>query len=199
MFVIRGKNGEIITSSEIETDGQEITYRTREEARKALKELERSMPTGFFQIEEAKCMNCGETHDVIDFYSGDDYVILCANCRQKLAMGQLGKIGRPSMGTTKKVSLTLSDDMWNWLDEKAEGNRSKFLREVVANAYLNNNKELGNESEWSNNACLGYVILGAKKLGYDDEQIQDLVRAMYVEFDMKTVDEAKDTYNQSSY
>ncbi|KPH69852.1 hypothetical protein AFL42_16905 [Oceanobacillus caeni] len=55
------------------------------------------------------------------------------------------------------------------------------------------------ESEWSNNACLGYAILGAKKLGYDDEQIEDLVRAIYREFDFKTVDEAKDTYNQSSY
>lgn len=58
---------------------------------------------------------------------------------------------------------------------------------------------LGNESEWSNNACLGYAILGAKNLGYDDEQIRQLVGAIYREFDFKTVDEAKNIYNQSDY
>ncbi|MEN1970702.1 hypothetical protein WMZ97_22020 [Lentibacillus sp. N15] len=141
-----------------------------------------------------KCMNCGGTHDVIDFYNGDEYIILCVNCRQRLAMGKLhlSKVGRPSMGTTKKVSLTLSDDMWEWLDEKAEGNRSKFLREIVSSA-------LGNESEWSNAACLGYAIAGAKKLGYDDEQIRQLVRAIYGEFDMKTVSESEDIYRDSAY
>lgn len=141
-----------------------------------------------------KCMNCGGTHDVTDFYNGDDYIILCVNCRQRLAMGKLNlnKVGRPSLGVTKKVSLTLSEENWQWLDEKAQGNRSKFLREAVVNA-------LGNESEWSNNACLGYAILGAKNLGYDDEQIRQLVGAIYREFDFKTVDEAKNIYNQSDY
>jgi len=47
------------------------------------------------------------------------------------------------LGITKKVSLTLSQENWEWLDEKAQGNRSKFLREIVWNA-------LGNENEWSN-------------------------------------------------
>lgn len=56
----------------------------------------------------------------------------------------------------------MSEDNWKWLDEQAEGNRSRFLREIVWNA-------LGNESEWSNYACLGYAIAGAKKLGYNDE------------------------------
>src|SRR5690625_7231715 len=41
------------------------------------------------------------------------------------------KVGRPAIGITRKVSLTLSEDNWEWLDEKAEGNRSKFLREIV--------------------------------------------------------------------
>lgn len=141
-----------------------------------------------------KCMNCGGTHDVTDFYSGEDYIILCVNCRQRLAMGKLNlnKVGRPSLGVTKKVSLTLSEDNWEWLDEKADGNRSKFLREIVTNA-------LGNESKWSNYACLGYAILGAKKLGYDDGQIHELVRAIYGEFDMKSVPEAEDIYRESDY
>lgn len=139
-----------------------------------------------------KCMNCDGTNDVTDFYNGDDYITLCVDCRLKLANGELGKVGRPSLGITKKVSLTLSEDHWKWLDEKAEGNRSKFLRKIVQNA-------LGNESEWSNYACLGYAISGAKKLGYDDEKIHELVRAIYGEFDLKTVPKAEDIYRESDY
>ncbi|MFA8440063.1 hypothetical protein [Pueribacillus sp. YX66] len=96
------------------------------------------------------------------------------------------------MGITKKVSLTLSQENWEWLDEKAQGNRSKFLREIVWNA-------LGNENEWSNQAYLGYAIAGAKKLGYDDEKIHELVRAIYGEFDTKSVPEAEDIYRESDY
>jgi hypothetical protein len=53
--------------------------------------------------------------------------------------------------------------------------------------------------EWSNNACFGYVILGAKALGYTDEQIKQLVRSIRFEFDMHTVEEAKEVYNKSPY
>jgi hypothetical protein len=139
-----------------------------------------------------KCTNCGSTHDVIDFIAGKEKLVLCSGCRAKIASGQLGKVGRPSLGITKKVSLTLDQDTWDWLDEKAEGNRSQFLRETVWNA-------LGNESEWSNYACLGYAILGAKKLGYDDEKISELVKAIYSEFDFKTVAEAEKIYTGSDY
>lgn len=45
------------------------------------------------------------------------------------------EVGRPAIGVTKKVSLTLSENDWEWLDEKAEGNRSEFLRETITN-YL---------------------------------------------------------------
>lgn len=139
-----------------------------------------------------QCMNCGSKKDVIDFISGNEKLILCIDCRLKLANGELGKVGRPAIGITKKVSLTLSEDTWKWLDEKAEGNRSKFLREVVWNA-------LGNESEWSNYAVLGYAIAGAKKIGMSDDKINDLVKAIYSEFDMKTVPEAEDIYRESDY
>lgn len=53
--------------------------------------------------------------------------------------------------------------------------------------------------QWSNNACLGYAIMGANKLGYTEKQTQDLVRVIYSEFDFKSVEEAKTTYEQSSY
>lgn len=102
------------------------------------------------------------------------------------------KVGRPAIGITRKVSLTLSEDNWEWLDEKAEGNRSKFLREIVWNA-------LGNESEWSNYAALGYAIAGAKRIGMNDDKINDLIKAIYGEFDMKSVPEAEDIYRESDY
>lgn len=136
------------------------------------------------------CMNCGSTHDVIDFYHGDDKLELCVECRGKLATGRLNKVGRPPLGVTKKISLTLSEDMWEWLDERSQGNRSKYLRSLILTSP---------ESDWSNNACLGYTILGAKKLGYTDDQIKELVRAIHGEFDFKSVDEAKKTYEQSPY
>lgn len=93
---------------------------------------------------------------------------------------------------TKKVSLTLSEEDWKWFDDQAEGNRSKLLRYLIG-------QEQNSEALWSNNACLGYVILGAEKLSYNDDQIRELVRAIYSEFDWKSIDVAKDVYNKSSY
>lgn len=139
-------------------------------------------------------MNCNGTHDVVDFYVNEEQMILCAECRYKAfaKVGKNQKAGRPSLGVTKKVSLTLSEEDWKWIDDKAEGNRSQLLRYLI-------NQEQSAESRWSNNACLGYAILGAEKLGYDSDEIQKLIRAIYGEFDMKSVDEAKDTYNKSPY
>lgn len=85
------------------------------------------------------CMNCGSKHDVIDFYRGNEKLILCVDCRVKLANGELGKVGRPAIGITKKISLTLPKESWNQLDKKAEGNRSKFLRETITD-YLETDK-----------------------------------------------------------
>lgn len=139
-----------------------------------------------------KCMNCGSSHDVIDFVAGDEKLILCVDCRGKLVNGQLGKVGRPALGTTKKLSLTLPEEEWTWFDEQAKGNRSQFLRHLVWEAQ-------SSENEWSNYACLGYAILGAKKLGYDNEQINRLVKAIYSEFDLKSVEDAKKIYIKSNY
>lgn len=137
------------------------------------------------------CMNCGGTSDLLKFFNGDQELIMCATCRQRLASGGLEKtVGRPTLGVTKKVSLTLSEESWKWFDEKAQGNRSQFLRDLVQQSP---------ESDWSNNASLGYTILGAEKLGYTDEQISQLVKAIYSEFDWKSVEEAKEVYNKSSF
>lgn len=135
-----------------------------------------------------KCMACGSEKDVtlIQLKVGDQ-VALCMDCRIKPVQKE---VGRPSLGITKKVSLTLSEESWEWFDEKAKGNRSQFLRDLV---------QFSPESEWSNNACLGYALLGANKLGYDDQQINQLVKAITSEFDLKSVEEAKALYNKSSY
>ncbi|HWL23346.1 MAG TPA: hypothetical protein VNR38_06290 [Ureibacillus sp.] len=137
-----------------------------------------------------ECQKCGSTNDVVGFYIGEVKHMLCVNCRSTLLSNP--GVGRPSIGITKKVSLTLDEEDWNWFDTKAKGNRSQYLRSLVL-------KEQSPESEWSNNAALGYAILGAQKLGYSEEEIEKLVLAIYSQFDWKTVDEARDVYNKSSY
>lgn len=58
-----------------------------------------------------ECMNCGSTNDVIDFIAKGEKLVLCSACRYKLASGKkivaVRQIGRPTLGVTKKVSLTL--------------------------------------------------------------------------------------------
>ncbi|MNI21003.1 hypothetical protein D3C81_2055620 [compost metagenome] len=51
--------------------------------------------------------------------------------------------------------------------------------------------------QWSNNACLGYIRAALERRGWDDEQIRDVVGAVYREFDFKTIEEAKLIYEKS--
>lgn len=49
-------------------------------------------------------------------------------------------MGRPSLGTTKKVSITLPDDIWNVINMEIEEREdlksmSAFLREMILNRY----------------------------------------------------------------
>lgn len=57
------------------------------------------------------------------------------------------RVGRPVIGVTKKVSLTLSEDDWKSFDEKAEGNRSQFLRETITD-YLEADKVTETKGEY---------------------------------------------------
>ena len=59
-------------------------------------------------------------------------------------------------------------------------------------------KMIGGE-EWSNNACLGYLIIGAQRLGYTENQITEIVRATNGQFDFSTIDEARQVYESSPY
>lgn len=142
------------------------------------------------------CMNCGSANDVIDFIAKGEKLVLCAGCRYKLASGQkvvtVKQIGRPSLGVTKKVSLTLPAAVWEHVDSKANGNRSEYLRKLIE-------RDMWSQGDWSNNACLGYAIFGAQQLGYSDKQTKELVRAIYRAFDEKTVEEARQEYERSPY
>ncbi|WP_342477403.1 hypothetical protein NYE24_30610 [Paenibacillus sp. FSL H7-0350] len=51
--------------------------------------------------------------------------------------------------------------------------------------------------EWSNNACLGYIRAALLRKGWAEEQIREVVRAVYYEFDFKTIEEAARLYERS--
>ena len=191
MFVLRGLDGKIVTSTEWGKEEKEEQYETYEQAQHALQEIEKSLPKGMFRIVALDCERCGGNNDVTIFHVNDEPKAFCQNCRVDL-FARKNPVGRPSVGITKKVSLTLPENEWTWFEEKANGNRSQFLRHLVWEAQ-------SPENEWNNYACLGYAIAGAKKLGYDEEKIQELVRAIYGEFDWKSVPVAEKIYTESDY
>ncbi|NUU73940.1 hypothetical protein [Paenibacillus xylanilyticus] len=121
-----------------------------------------------------ECMNCGSTNDTTDLLSNNEKVILCVDCRFDLATGKLKlplkTMGRPFLGITKKVSLTMTKQLWEHLEVKSYNNRSVYLRSLVNRDFQ--------EMIRDNEACLGYAILGAKRLGYSSEQIELLVKAI---------------------
>lgn len=51
--------------------------------------------------------------------------------------------------------------------------------------------------QWSNNACLGYIRAALERKGWSEEQIKEVTRAVYYEFDFKTIEEAKRIYENS--
>ncbi|MGY3386887.1 hypothetical protein ACVWZB_004841, partial [Paenibacillus polymyxa] len=105
------------------------------------------------------CMNCGSSNDVTDLVAKGEKVILCVDCRFDLATGKLSlplkMMGRPPIGITRKVSLTMPKKLWGHLDTKAQGNRSEYLRSLV-------DRDMLSQGQWGNEACLGYAILAAK-------------------------------------
>ncbi|MFB5678757.1 hypothetical protein [Paenibacillus terreus] len=148
-----------------------------------------------------KCMSCGGTNDVTDFISGKEKIILCVDCRYKLATGKLTvkQIGRPSIGVTKKVSLTLPEEVWEQFDKEANGNRSEYLRNLIDKDIWSQDKYRLLPGDWSNDACLGYAISAARQLRYSRNEIDDLVRAIKGQFDELTIDEAIKAYERLPY
>lgn len=82
------------------------------------------------------CERCGSSIDVALIYVNDVPMTYCRICRGAL-FTKKKSVGRPSTGITKKVSLTLTEDDWTALEEKAKGNRSLFLRQTIVKALDN--------------------------------------------------------------
>lgn len=65
-------------------------------------------------------------------YKGHDY---CLDCRSPHG-GQREGAGRPSIGVTKKVSVTLPGDIWEVIEQgKGKQSMSAFLRELILENY----------------------------------------------------------------
>ncbi|WP_240377284.1 hypothetical protein [Bacillus piscicola] len=137
------------------------------------------------------CDRCDGRDNVKQIHINDELKVYCQHCYTEL-FSKKKPVGRPPVGTTKKISLTLPEHEWEWFEKEAQGNRSQFLRHLVWEAQSTENK-------WSNQACLGYAIVGAQKLGYEEKQIKELIQAIYGVFDVKSITEAEDMYRDSPY
>lgn len=82
------------------------------------------------------CAKCGKKLDLEKpiyekAYKGYD---TCLDCRSSARRRQ--GAGRPSLGTTKKVSITLPDEIWEKLEkDRGEQPMSAFLRELIMENY----------------------------------------------------------------
>ena len=80
------------------------------------------------------CQKCKGMHDVVDFYIGEERHCLCYSCRMEFLYNR--KVGRPKVGITKKTSLTLTEDDWNWID-KQEMSKSELVRLLIQDRRRN--------------------------------------------------------------
>lgn len=64
----------------------------------------------------------------------------CKKCRSFLFQ-EKKSVGRPSIGKTKKISLTLPEEDWLKLDSLANGNRSQFIRKTIVKALIDEEKK----------------------------------------------------------
>jgi len=191
MFVVRSLDGKIVTSTVWGENEKEIQHETYEQAEQSLKEIETSLPKNLFRIVALDCERCGGNNDPTIIHIDQVPKAYCQNCRFEMFTPK-NPVGRPTVGITKKISLTLPDLEWEWFDKQAAGNRSQFVRRLVWEAQ-------SPENTWNNYAALGYAIAGAKKIGFDDEKIHELVKAIYGEFDWKTILDAEKLYRESDY
>lgn len=72
------------------------------------------------------CKKCGKTLDLENRIYEKAYKNheLCLSCRPAM--------GRPPLGVTKKVSITLPEEVWKEIEEeKGEAAMSAFLRQTI--------------------------------------------------------------------
>lgn len=89
---------------------------------------------------KVSCQRCGSSFNVTIIYVDEVPMTYCKPCKIAL-FSKKRSVGRPSIGITKKVSLTLTKDDWEQFDAKAKNNRSLFLRKIIAKAL--NDEDLG--------------------------------------------------------
>lgn len=164
-FVIHGKNGLHYKPTALGQEGKENEYDTFEEAQRALDQLKQTMP--FLQFEIVSIVPHG---------------------------GKREGAGRPSLGTTKKVSLTLPDEVWENIEQtirKTGSNQSKLLRTLIE-AYFKPN-QFGKEIEFVpiEKDLLKQIQKLSKNTNeiYEDmdpeEFIQNILNTEYVRLKMK--------------
>jgi hypothetical protein len=138
-------------------------------------------------------MHCGSTNDTTDFMYKGERVILCLECRVDQATGKLAlplkTMGRPPIGISKKISVTMPERFWEHLDAQAKS-RSESVRLLV-------DRDMTTAGQWANDACLGYVMLAAERIGVRPDQLDLLLKAIQHEFDITSVAEAKKAYTSS--
>lgn len=93
--------------------------------------MEESLPKGKFKIVAVNCERCNGEDDIAIIHVNDEPKAFCVNCRVEV-FAKKKPVGRPAIGVTKKVSITLEENEWKLLDEKAQGNRSAFIREILS-------------------------------------------------------------------
>lgn len=131
MFKIKGLNGEFVFNTDMDSPGEDSTFATYDEALKTLKNMEESLPKGQFKIVAVNCERCDGEDDIAIIHVNDEPKAFCVNCRVEV-FAKKKPVGRPAIGVTKKVSITLEENEWKLLDEKAQGNRSAFIREILS-------------------------------------------------------------------
>lgn len=97
--------------------------------------------------EVAVCKRCGSGINVTIIYVDEVPVTYCKTCKVAL-FSKKRSVGRPSIGITKKVSLTLTKDDWEQLDARAKGNRSLFLRKTIVKALNEDTQEPGEKGNF---------------------------------------------------
>lgn len=151
MFRIYAEDRKLVSTADDHTNGKEIHYKTYKEAEKELNSIKDFFPKDYLKIVPIKCESC-KGHDDLSIYQvSNESKALCSNCfwemQNRVPLMKIGKLlsvdlledekkmtGRPPIGITRKVSLTLSEEEWNWFDEQANGNRSQYLRKLISEA-----------------------------------------------------------------
>ncbi|MGE7133376.1 hypothetical protein [Lysinibacillus xylanilyticus] len=81
-------------------------------------------------MNKSVCEHCDSSINLTIIYVDEIPVTYCKTCKVSL-FSKKRSVGRPSIGITKKVSLTLTKDDWEQFDAKAKHNRSFFLRKII--------------------------------------------------------------------